>query len=306
MALRILFYSLLAFFICDEVFSYSAAAEADLVTSLPRAATFDFKFFSGYLPIPRNKFIHYVFAESQNNPATDPLIFFLSGGPVCSGLIAFFTEMGPWRPVKSADGIDLASNPYSWNSHANVVFLEQPVGVGFSYSTSPDVEFSDDASSDDNLYALLMFLKRFPELHHNDIHIASEAYGGHFAPQLAERILTSESSESLITRFKGLLIGNPFVSFGTGVVARTHALWGYQLIPRSKWKAFVESKCDSMDSRLDNYPEECMYLLIDLFESAGPHLDYGNAMIITTPLSPSYFFMFFSGTTSSIISVYKV
>jgi hypothetical protein len=269
----------------SSVVAYTDEAVNDMVFTIPRASEFNFKFFSGYLSIPTHKNIHYLYAESQNDPVNDPLVFFISGGPVCSGLVAFFTEMGPWKPVRNGDvwSIDLVPNPYSWNKMANVVFVEQPVGVGFSYSESSHAEFSDVISADDNFHTLLAFFNRFPERRHNDFHLSSEAYGGgHFVPQLADVILTSHNLP-LINQFKGIIVGSPFVSFGTGVVARAHALWGYQLIPRSLWKTFVETGCSSMDARYENYSPECGILLERLFEVTGPHLDNGMKQNVCMP-----------------------
>lgn len=267
------------YFIFSIAFGYSGTQDAiyDRVLSMPRAPGFSFNFFSGFLSISNNKNIHYLYAESQNDPVHDPLVFFISGGPVCSGLVAFFTEMGPWKPVRNGDvwSIDLVDNPYAWNKMANVVFIEQPVGVGFSYATMPNIEFSDIISADDNFHIILSFLERFPERKQNDFHLSSEAYGGHFVPQLADVILSSHNLP-LIEKFKGIIIGNPFVSFGTGVVARAHALWGYQLIPQSLWKAFMEADCDDMDSTFESYSPKCTILLTRLFTVTGPHLDYGK------------------------------
>lgn len=68
------------------------------------------------------------FAESQNNPAKDPMLLWLTGGPGCSSLSALLTENGPYNIL--SDGKTLAENKYSWNTRANIVFLESPSGVG--------------------------------------------------------------------------------------------------------------------------------------------------------------------------------
>jgi hypothetical protein len=87
--------------------------------------------FSGYLPVGENKHIFYAYFESENDPVTDPVVLWTNGGPGCSGLLGLFTEQGPFFPQE--DGT-LSPNEFSWNKVANMLFVEQPAGVGFSYS----------------------------------------------------------------------------------------------------------------------------------------------------------------------------
>ena len=67
-----------------------AAPAEDLVTDLPQMETFPFPLYSGYLPIngTKNK-LHYMFAESQNKPTTDPVVIWFNGGPGCSSMLGF-------------------------------------------------------------------------------------------------------------------------------------------------------------------------------------------------------------------------
>ena len=53
----------------------------------------------------------------------------LTGGPGCASEVALFYENGPY--AFSADGT-LESNPYSWNEISNLLFVDQPIGTGFS------------------------------------------------------------------------------------------------------------------------------------------------------------------------------
>ena len=66
--------------------------------------------------------LFYWWFESKNNPTTDPLVLWLSGGPGCSSELALFYENGPYMFGK--DNITLINNPYSWNSKANLIFLD--------------------------------------------------------------------------------------------------------------------------------------------------------------------------------------
>jgi len=67
---------------------------------------------------------------------------------------------------------------------ANILYVEQPAGVGFSYSeTKDDYNTGDNKTAVDNYALIVEFLKRFPERQSNDFYIASESYGGHYMPQ---------------------------------------------------------------------------------------------------------------------------
>jgi len=67
--------------------------------------------------------------RSRGDKDNDPLVFWLTGGPGCSSELAVFFENGPW---KINEDLSLSKNPYSWNEHSNIVFVDQPVGTGFS------------------------------------------------------------------------------------------------------------------------------------------------------------------------------
>ena len=158
------------------VYSYTNEALQDQVTNLVGLnETIYFNQFSGYLNLGETKKnIHYWFVESESNPATDPLVFWTNGGPGCSGLIGFLTEQGPFRPDAAGQ---LKMNEWRWNKIANMVFLEQPVGVGFSYSEdTSDYKIGDDQAAKDNLQTILEFLKKYPEFSNSPLYITSESY----------------------------------------------------------------------------------------------------------------------------------
>ena len=141
--------------------------------------------------------------------------------------------MGPWRPISSNGNILLAKNPYAWTEQANILFLEQPAGVGFSFTndTAELLEYSDKVAAEDCLKLLKMFFARFPERFGNHYYLASESYGGHYTPQLAMLITTSRIRQN----FKGVIVGNPYVSFASGTIGGAISKWGSQFIPKSKW-----------------------------------------------------------------------
>ncbi|KAH6681836.1 putative carboxypeptidase Y like protein A [Halenospora varia] len=159
------------------------------------------KQYSGYLDDDENdKHLFYWFFESRNDPKNDPVILWLNGGPGCSSLTGLFLELGPSSIDKN---LKLHSNPYSWNANASVIFLDQPVNVGYSYSGS---QVSNTIAAGKDVYALLtLFFKQFPEYAKQDFHIAGESYAGHYIPVFTSEILSHKKRN---INLKSVLIGN--------------------------------------------------------------------------------------------------
>ena len=136
---------------------------------------------------PKSKEIFYWFVECQKDPDLAPLILWTNGGPGCSGLAGFLTENGPFRV--GYNGTTLIHNSHAWNKLANMVFLEQPAGVGFS-PAGPHPQYNDANSASDMREFIMKFYNRFPALRAHDFYLSSESYGGHYVPTLAKELVT--------------------------------------------------------------------------------------------------------------------
>ncbi|KAJ9685573.1 hypothetical protein PVL29_017565 [Vitis rotundifolia] len=122
-------------------------------------------------------------------------------------------ELGPFRV--HSDGKTLYRNRYAWNKVANVLFLESPAGVGFSYSntTSDYRNGGDRKTAKDNYAFLVNWLERFPEYKNRDFYISGESYAGHYVPQLAHTILHhNKKANGPIINLKGIIIGNAVIN----------------------------------------------------------------------------------------------
>ena len=157
----------------------------------------DVKQYSGYLDDDEEgKHLFYWFFESRNDPKNDPVVLWLNGGPGCSSLTGLFLELGPSSITKN---LSIEFNPYSWNKNASVIFLDQPVNVGYSYS---DNAVSNTVAASKDVYALMtLFFKQFPEYAKQDFHIAGESYAGHYIPVFVSysTAMTVGSITSLLT-----------------------------------------------------------------------------------------------------------
>jgi carboxypeptidase C (cathepsin A) len=269
MFFRGLFLSLL-FFVSSYSFEYTNEALFDQVSELP-GLTWQPKFnqFSGYLNLPgTKKFIHYWLVEAESNPESAPLVFWTNGGPGCSGLIGFMTEQGPFRPDINGN---LDQNPYAWNKIANMVFLEQPVGVGFSYSDDKDdYKIGDDQAAKDNLATILAFLDKFPHFNHTALFITSESYGGHYMPTLANEIINYNDAQEYVQHrlnFQGFAVGNPYTDYYSGVGAEMETYWGKQLLPKPLWDKYLENNCTDPVQQLNS--TTCSLLMLNFMKKIG-------------------------------------
>lgn len=167
--------------------------------------------------------LHYMFVESQNDPATDPLIIWFNGGPGCSSMLGWAQEHGPWVMKNGTDYFQ--SNPYSWNVKANMLYLESPGGVGYSYCGNvEDCTFTDQTSADQNLIAVLNWFALYPEFGSNDLYLSGESYAGIYVPFLAKEIYDHNQQYATDdTVFKPNLIG---FAVGNGVTD-----WTYDTTP---------------------------------------------------------------------------
>lgn len=158
------------------------------------------KQYSGYLDVEDDKHFFFWFFESRNDPVNDPVVLWLNGGPGCSSMTGLFMELGPASIDKN---IKVVHNPSSWNANASVIFLDQPVNVGYSYSDNP---VSNTQAAGKDVYAFLtMFFDKFPEYAKQDFHITGESYAGHYIPQFASEILSHKKRN---INLKSVAIGN--------------------------------------------------------------------------------------------------
>ncbi|KAG6545933.1 hypothetical protein Mapa_012593 [Marchantia paleacea] len=192
--------------------SAAAAPESDLVTNLPDQPALDFKIFSGYVTVDENngRALFYYFVEAQSNSESKPLTLWLNGGPGCSSFGAGnFMEHGPFTIRDNA----IVLNPYSWNQESNMLYLESPAGVGFSYSNTTSDYFTDDEKTAEDSFTFLQgWVEKFPEYRNRTFYISGESYAGYYIPQLAALMVNRcNTSESSFLQLKGILMGNPVI-----------------------------------------------------------------------------------------------
>jgi cathepsin A (carboxypeptidase C) len=178
-------------------------------------------------------------------------------------------ELGP---ASIDNKVKVVQNPYSWNANASVIFLDQPVNVGYSYS---DNAVSSTQAAGKDVYAFLtMFFEKFPEYASQDFHISGESYAGHYIPQFAAEILSHEKRN---INLKSVAIGNGLTDGLTQYEYYRPMACGEGGYPA----VLSESECKAMDQSLPRCTSliESCYKSESVWSCVPASIYCNNAMI---------------------------
>ncbi|KAH9755835.1 serine carboxypeptidase-like 18 [Citrus sinensis] len=158
--------------------------------------------------------LFYYFVKSEKNPKEDPLLLWLTGGPGCSAFSALVYEIGPINfNILEYNGSlpTLHLNPYSWTKEASILFVDSPVGTGFSYVRTPLASQTGDFKQ---VHQVDQFLRKWlmdhPEFLSNTFYVGGDSYSGITVPPLAQQI-SNENEEGIkpLINLQGYILGNP-------------------------------------------------------------------------------------------------
>ncbi|KAF6214657.1 hypothetical protein GE061_009400 [Apolygus lucorum] len=137
-----------------------------------------------------------------------PVILWLQGGPGVSSMFGAFMLNGPYR----LDSEGLTRHNYTWAKYAHLLYLDNPVGVGFSFTGSKKGYCIEETKVGHNLYtALVQFFKLFPKLQNNPLIIAGESYAGKYLPALGITIHNKNPDADVKLNLQGIAIGNGWI-----------------------------------------------------------------------------------------------
>ncbi|KAJ1958549.1 hypothetical protein GGI12_004702 [Dipsacomyces acuminosporus] len=252
---------------------FSAVPDYKLRVKSPKFCASNVTQYSGYVDTANDKHFFFWFFESRRKyDDKTPLLLWLNGGPGASSMVGMLTENGPCRILPG--GNSTTDNLYAWNERAHVVYLDQPIGTGFSYGSNR-VNSSIDAGKDITSFLQLFYLS-FPQYAKGKLHITGESYAGHFLPATAKAIVEANNA----VKNSGYLVddgskkkrGNnqtlpilplASVAIGNGMVNPVTQLKYYpKMACNSTYKPIVDKYvCDAMESA---YPV-CKRLLEDCY-----------------------------------------
>ncbi|RXH79054.1 hypothetical protein DVH24_040201 [Malus domestica] len=244
--LNIILLYLLAFSICCATRTLGARLhqhhdhmrqqKADQVTGLPGQPPVSFKHYAGYVTVNQThgRALFYWFFEAINNPQDKPLLLWLNGGPGCSSIgYGAMEELGPFFPQNDTKP-KLKFNPYTWNNAANLLFLESPVGVGFSYTNTSQ-----------------------------DIRELGDTITGHYVPQLSELVFDrSKENPHSRTSYALMQIGNAAIDDETDQKGLIDYAWDHAVISDRLYHD-IQKECDFSKQ---NISKQCNKLLDEYFD----------------------------------------
>ncbi|KAF0561661.1 Alpha/Beta hydrolase protein [Gigaspora margarita] len=141
----------------EKILIHRAFPEYHIKLNEPKLCDKTVQQYSGYFDVNNTKHLFFWFFESRNKPQEDPVVLWLTGGPGCSSFVSLFLEIGPCSINEKGDGT--TPNSYSWTNYANMIFLDQPSNVGYSYG---DDVSTTTASATDVYVFLQIFFQNFP------------------------------------------------------------------------------------------------------------------------------------------------
>ncbi|KAJ0234036.1 Serine carboxypeptidase-like 27 [Hirschfeldia incana] len=235
--------------------TYVEEQKKDRITALPgQPSNVDFRQYSGYVTVneQRGRALFYWLVESPTtrDPKSRPLVLWLNGGPGCSSVAyGAAEEVGPFRV--GSDGKTLHPKLYAWNKLANLLFLESPAGVGFSYTNSSSDLYTtgDQRTAEDSYRFLVNWFERFPQYKHRDFYIVGESYAGHFVPQLSKLVHErNKGFKNPAINLKGFMVGNAVTDDYHDYIGTFEYWWNHGLISDSTYHQ-LKKACYSVSSQ---------------------------------------------------------
>ncbi|PON99758.1 Serine carboxypeptidase-like [Trema orientale] len=219
---------------------------------------------TGYVGVgeSENVQLFYYFVKSERNPEEDPVVLWLTGGPGCSAWSGLVYEIGPLNyKIEQYNGSlpSLVFNHYSWTKVSNIIFVDSPVGTGFSYAkTSLGYELGDFSQGHHLLQFFRKWLINHAEFISNPVYIAGDSYSGIIIPPLVQQI-SNGIKEGTIPPIdlKGYILGNPGTDQSSNGNYKIPFAHGMALISDELYKS-LEKSCRGEYTDIDPNNTACL------------------------------------------------
>jgi len=195
---------------------------------------------SGYADLTRSEHMWFWFFAAREDPDNAPLAIWINGGPGSSSMNGLFDSHGPCMITK--DGKDVTLNPNAWNNRVNMLFIDQPIGVGFSYG---NLNVGTTALAAADFWSMLQIFfsdPKFAKYKDRPLGLFTESYGGHFGPSFAAYFL-SQNEKIRAGELEGIIINFKALGVGNGLTDAVHQYEGYiDYADGNPYRALVEAE----------------------------------------------------------------
>ncbi|KAL4615202.1 hypothetical protein ACB092_07G106800 [Castanea dentata] len=266
------------------------AQSQSIVETLPGfPGKLPFKLETGYVGVGEADDVQlfYYFIESERNPRKDPLLLWLPGGPGCSGFSGLVYEIGPLSfNYENFDGNEptFQLNQYSWTKVASIIFLDAPVGTGFSYSrTSQGYNMTDTLSAAQTYEFLRKWLLDHPKFLTNVLYVGGDSYSGISVPIIVQEIHNGNAVGNVpFMKLNGYCLGNPATDRRSDVSTQIEYAHRVALISDELYESIKES-CHGEYVRVDPENVQCLKD-IQAYTDCIAKLDHANILEPNCPL----------------------
>ncbi|KAF6085624.1 carboxypeptidase vitellogenic like [Phyllostomus discolor] len=251
--------------------------------------------YCGFLTVNKtyNSNLFFWFFPAEMQSSTAPVVVWLQGGPGSSSLLGVFMEHGPFVVTKN---LTLYLRDFAWTSTLSMLYIDNPVGAGFSFTDDPQgYAVSEDDVARDLFSALMQFFQLFPEFQENDFYITGQSYAGKYVPAIAYHIHTLNPTLSLQINLKGIAIGSGFCDPESALRGYPSLLYEMGLVDE-KQRKYIQEQCHES---LEHIQEEKWLQAFEVFNRlVGDHSylvnvtgcpDLSNIIQCTEPEEYSYF-----------------
>jgi len=257
--------------------------------------------YSGFFSTEEAKDMFFWYFPSQSPKPGAPLLIWLQGGPGGSSMFGLFAEMGPFG--LDAD-LKLVPRPESWNTEYGMLFIDNPVGAGFSFTTDKNGYCRDSKDCvARNLYSLMQqFYGVFPDQLDSKLYITGESYGGHYVPAFAAYIHNQNQAhnQNLMVPLAGIAVGDGWVDPVNMIPAYPDLVYNIGMCDQNE-KAKIQDYCDravgliqsnNMSEAFNVWDQMLngdIYPYPNYFHNISGSNDYDNFLNTNAPASFDYY-----------------
>ena len=194
-----------------ELLGSNETEEFEIPTRLPNISVEIPPSWGGYQPVSQRpnetRQIYFWMFPATEKVGHDDLVIFFNGGPGCSSLSGVLGEQGPVKLNNVTGKAEL--NKYSWTNLTNMLWVDQPVGTGFSHGEAKNQSMIEIAKEFNGF--LISLYRTFPKLHGKRLWLAGESYAGKFIPFIADQIYKeSDQNKKAGINLQGINLSDAF------------------------------------------------------------------------------------------------